>query len=169
MRYPSFASFCSVLTYITAFPTSLSSPLLNLFMKDDSTSGPLKARLERHILTGYTTTISNPHSVPDSIVCSTSASITRYTKFQIIQTTVVSAGDVIDNIRLKMINMSKFEFSQADQPNLAVAQADPLLPPSFMKGCDVLDRLWWSPMITLGNSRSVTLGRCRFSLVSGQG
>ncbi|KAL8920383.1 MAG: hypothetical protein Q9208_006264 [Pyrenodesmia sp. 3 TL-2023] len=154
MRHTSIASLCALLTYIIALPTSLSSPLTNLFFSDTPSPPRLLPRRDGSTtgkcsrLAGSAICISNYNAIPTSMVCSTSTSKNYYTKFITAQTVDLSAGDVVDEGYER-----SFLFSPIDQLDPAVAQTDPLLPPKFAAGCDASKPLYWSPMIGLGNRR----------------
>ncbi|KAL8668608.1 MAG: hypothetical protein Q9168_006770 [Polycauliona sp. 1 TL-2023] len=148
MRHSSIPLFSVLLTCANALPTSPSSP----FSRPSTGGGEISsARLSTRQNCQPTPdspdAICNYPSIPASIICSTSASTTHYAKFTIQQTTQLSAGDVLDNT-----DKSKFVFSLNDEMGLTVARADPLFPPTFAAGCDP-SKLYWSPMVGLGNSR----------------
>ncbi|KAL8853719.1 MAG: hypothetical protein Q9221_001530 [Calogaya cf. arnoldii] len=140
MRHSSITFFSCLLSYTTALPTSLSTSVTKLAVRDDTSSLPLSSRQISPIA------VSNPGSI-QVIRCLTSARLQDYNRFEIQYLITYSAGDVMDNLG----DLSQFLFSLEDTRPPTVAGTDPLLPPTFALGCDASKQLYWSPMYNPGS------------------
>ena len=158
MRHYSATLLVSLLTYATALPTDPSSSAL-LPRQDGTVTDTLN--YGAYLSAPSPITISNSKSIR-RVICSTSASTTRYSSSDITYTFILNAGDITDRYPGDTADPNQSDltsvFSLVGGTDPSVAQADPAFRPIFAKGCDTSKALFWGKMGSLRGPHPMDIG-----------
>ena len=159
MRHYSATLLFSILSSTIALPTT--DPSSQPILPRQDTSAIESLSYGAYLSAPSPITISNPKSIRN-IICSTTASTTRYSRFEITDTFILNAGDITDRYPGDTSDPNQSDltsvFSLAGVTDPSVAQADPLFQPTFAEGCDVSKALFWSRMGSLRGPHPMDIG-----------